>query len=73
MTLKQKQRWKLECDIMKRLEHRHVVQARDIPDVLNKYSGELPLMGMEYCSGGDLRKVDIFIAIAFNSSVSLFY
>merc|ERR1712226_79139 len=59
MTPKQKQRWKLECDIMRRLDHRHVVAAKDIPDILNKYNNtqELPLMGMEYCDGGDLRKV----------------
>jgi serine/threonine protein kinase len=57
MTQKHRERWTLEVDIMQRLNHRNVVAAKDVPAVLNVSAGELPLLAMEYCSGGDLRKV----------------
>ncbi|XP_048762019.1 inhibitor of nuclear factor kappa-B kinase subunit alpha-like isoform X2 [Ostrea edulis] len=57
MTQKHRERWTLEVDIMQRLNHRNVVAAKDVPPVLNVGVGELPLLAMEYCSGGDLRRV----------------
>lgn len=57
MTPKHKHRWKLEVEIMKRLSHPNVVRAVDVPSVLDVPETELPLLAMEYCSGGDLRKV----------------
>jgi len=57
MTLKHRQRWTLEVDIMKRLDHPNVIAARQVPPPLDVLESELPLLAMEYCSGGDLRKV----------------
>uniref|UniRef100_A0A9R1SPF5 IkappaB kinase n=2 Tax=Cyprinus carpio TaxID=7962 RepID=A0A9R1SPF5_CYPCA len=54
---KNKGRWSLEIQIMKRLNHMNVVAARDVPEELQKLAiNDLPLLAMEYCQGGDLRK-----------------
>ena len=42
---------------MKRLDHPNLVSARDVPSPLDVKDDELPLLAMEFCSGGDLRKV----------------
>ena len=42
---------------MKRLNHDNVVVALDVPGELDVGREELPLLAMEYCSKGDLRKV----------------
>lgn len=42
---------------MKRLDHPNLVSARDVPPPLDVKDDELPLLAMEFCSGGDLRKV----------------
>ncbi|XP_078421822.1 inhibitor of nuclear factor kappa-B kinase subunit beta isoform X6 [Cetorhinus maximus] len=40
-----------------RLNHVNVVAARDVPEGMQKLAlNDLPLLGMEYCEGGDLRK-----------------
>lgn len=43
-----------------RLEHVNVVAAREVPKEMHKLVGtnDLPLLAMEYCQGGDLRKVN---------------
>lgn len=41
-----------------RLNHVNVVQAREVPEELSSIAlNDLPLLAMEYCSRGDLRKV----------------
>lgn len=41
-----------------RLNHVNVVQAREVPEELSAIAlNDLPLLSMEYCSRGDLRKV----------------
>lgn len=57
MTPKHRDRWKLEIKIMKRLEHANVVKAVEVPPPLDVSSEEIPLLAMDYCAGGDLRKV----------------
>lgn len=59
MTKKHRQRWTQEVDIMKRLNHPNVVSAVDLPEELeSKHRNEgWPILAMEYCTGGDLRKV----------------
>ena len=61
MTAKHKQRWELEIQIMKRLNHDNVISAYEVPQVLDVIPGQLPLLAMEYCSGGDLRKVRVIL------------
>ncbi|XP_061585494.1 inhibitor of nuclear factor kappa-B kinase subunit beta [Cololabis saira] len=53
-----KERWCLEIQIMKRLDHVNVVAAREVPEGMQKLvaTNDLPLLAMEYCQGGDLRK-----------------
>ena len=52
-----RKRWQQEVEIMKRLRHPNLVSARDVPPSLDVSDDELPLLAMEFCSGGDLRKV----------------
>lgn len=53
-----KRRWSREIQIMKKLNHLNVVQARDVPEEFKSIAlNDLPLLTMEYCSGGDLRKL----------------
>ncbi|KAG7332294.1 hypothetical protein KOW79_004128 [Hemibagrus wyckioides] len=57
LSAKNKERWCLEIQIMKRLNHVNVVAAREVPEELKKLAtNDLPLLAMEYCQGGDLRK-----------------
>lgn len=57
MTPKHRSRWKLEVDIMSRLTHPNVVKAIVVPPELDVPASELPLLAMEYCNSGDLRKM----------------
>lgn len=44
--------------LLLRLNHANVVAARDVPEGMqNLAPNDLPLLAMEYCQGGDLRKV----------------
>lgn len=45
----------------RRLEHVNVVAAREVPEGMQKLvaTNDLPLLAMEYCQGGDLRKVKV--------------
>ncbi|KAJ8285974.1 hypothetical protein GJAV_G00033070 [Gymnothorax javanicus] len=57
LSAKNKERWCLEIQIMKRLHHENVVAAKEVPDGMQKMvTNDLPLLAMEYCQGGDLRK-----------------
>ncbi|XP_035235434.1 inhibitor of nuclear factor kappa-B kinase subunit beta [Anguilla anguilla] len=57
LSEKNKERWCLEIQIMKRLDHENVVAAREVPEGMQKLAtNDLPLLAMEYCQGGDLRK-----------------
>lgn len=74
MTEKHKRRWQLEVQIMRKLDHENVIAATDVPTVLDVRPTELPLLAMEYCSGGDLRKVYLvifrFVFIITSTSVA---
>uniref|UniRef100_A0A665X6R2 IkappaB kinase n=1 Tax=Echeneis naucrates TaxID=173247 RepID=A0A665X6R2_ECHNA len=45
---------------MRQLDHVNVVAAREVPDGMQRSvaTNDLPLLAMEYCQGGDLRKVE---------------
>uniref|UniRef100_A0A3Q3FET7 Inhibitor of nuclear factor kappa-B kinase subunit alpha n=1 Tax=Labrus bergylta TaxID=56723 RepID=A0A3Q3FET7_9LABR len=58
LNSKNKDRWSREIQIMKKLNHVNVVQAREVPEELSAIAlNDLPLLAMEYCSRGDLRKM----------------
>ncbi|MFT7807156.1 inhibitor of nuclear factor kappa-B kinase subunit alpha [Arapaima gigas] len=58
LTPKNRERWSREIQIMKKLNHLNVVTARDVPEELKQIAlNDLPLLAMEYCSRGDLRKL----------------
>ncbi|XP_007428379.1 inhibitor of nuclear factor kappa-B kinase subunit alpha [Python bivittatus] len=42
---------------MKKLNHPNVVKAQDVPEEMNFLVNDVPLLAMEYCSRGDLRKL----------------
>ncbi|CAG08563.1 unnamed protein product [Tetraodon nigroviridis] len=58
LSERNKERWCLEIEIIKRLDHVNVVAAREVPEGMQKLMAinDLPLLAMEYCQGGDLRK-----------------
>uniref|UniRef100_A0A803TWI2 IkappaB kinase n=1 Tax=Anolis carolinensis TaxID=28377 RepID=A0A803TWI2_ANOCA len=57
LSLRNRERWCLEIQIMKRLNHPNVVAARDVPEGMQSLAlNDLPLLAMEYCQGGDLRR-----------------
>lgn len=50
-----------------RLNHINVVTARDVPEEMKLIAlNDLPLLAMEYCSRGDLRKVSAFQVQSFS-------
>lgn len=57
LSSKNRERWCHEIQIMKKLDHANVVKACDVPEELNFLINDVPLLAMEYCSGGDLRKL----------------
>ncbi|KAL0964168.1 hypothetical protein UPYG_G00320140 [Umbra pygmaea] len=60
LNSKSRERWSREIQIMKKLSHDNVVRARDVPEEIQRCSiavNDLPLLAMEYCSRGDLRKL----------------
>ncbi|XP_075955013.1 inhibitor of nuclear factor kappa-B kinase subunit beta [Anarhichas minor] len=58
LSERNKERWILEIQIMKRLDHVNVVAAREVPEGMHEMItiNDLPLLAMEYCQGGDLRR-----------------
>ncbi|KAI5625060.1 inhibitor of nuclear factor kappa-B kinase subunit alpha, partial [Silurus asotus] len=58
LNARNKDRWSREIQIMKKLNHLNVVTARDVPEEMKHIAlNDLPLLAMEYCSRGDLRKL----------------
>uniref|UniRef100_A0A6Q2ZDT0 Inhibitor of nuclear factor kappa-B kinase subunit alpha n=1 Tax=Esox lucius TaxID=8010 RepID=A0A6Q2ZDT0_ESOLU len=58
LTPRNKDRWSREIQIMKKLNNLNVVTARDVPEEMKHIAlNDLPLLAMEYCSKGDLRKM----------------
>uniref|UniRef100_A0A3P9MNU1 Inhibitor of nuclear factor kappa-B kinase subunit alpha n=1 Tax=Oryzias latipes TaxID=8090 RepID=A0A3P9MNU1_ORYLA len=58
LTPRNRDRWSREIQIMKKLNHINVVTAQDVPEEMKRIAlNDLPLLAMEYCSRGDLRKV----------------
>lgn len=60
LTPKHVERWEKEVEIMNRLSHIAVVRCFQVPAELKGPPGDLPMLCMEYCSGGDLRKVGVY-------------
>ena len=42
---------------MQKLCHDNVIKAFPVPPALDVRDSDMPLLAMEYCEGGDLRKV----------------
>ncbi|XP_073542182.1 inhibitor of nuclear factor kappa-B kinase subunit alpha [Phyllobates terribilis] len=57
LSSKNKERWCQEIQIMKRLNHPNVVKACEVPPEMDIMVNSVPHLAMEYCSGGDLRKL----------------
>uniref|UniRef100_A0A8C3HBZ6 Component of inhibitor of nuclear factor kappa B kinase complex n=1 Tax=Chrysemys picta bellii TaxID=8478 RepID=A0A8C3HBZ6_CHRPI len=57
LSMKNQDRWCHEIQIMKKLNNPYVVKACDVPEEMNFLVNDVPLLAMEYCSGGDLRKI----------------
>ncbi|XP_070544403.1 inhibitor of nuclear factor kappa-B kinase subunit alpha-like [Ptychodera flava] len=50
--------WRREVEIVQTLEHENVVKALHVVELLEKSEdGEVSKLPLEYCNGGDLRKV----------------
>uniref|UniRef100_A0A4W3IGT7 Inhibitor of nuclear factor kappa-B kinase subunit alpha n=1 Tax=Callorhinchus milii TaxID=7868 RepID=A0A4W3IGT7_CALMI len=58
LSARNKQRWCHEIQIMEKLSHPNVVAAREVPVEMKSLAiNDVPFLVMEYCSGGDLRKL----------------
>lgn len=57
LTSVQQRRWSNEIDIMKRLKHPNIVKTELLPFELSSVEKDLPILCMEYCKKGNLRKV----------------
>lgn len=57
LTPMQQKRWVNEVDIMKRLRHPNIVKTESVPFKLPNVEENLPVLCMEYCKKGDLRKI----------------
>ncbi|MEJ1276347.1 hypothetical protein NN561_007251 [Cricetulus griseus] len=57
LSTKNRERWCHEIQIMKKLNHANIIKACDVPEELNFLINDVPLLAMEYCCGGDLRKL----------------
>ncbi|KAM4703312.1 inhibitor of nuclear factor kappa-B kinase subunit alpha [Rhinophrynus dorsalis] len=57
LSVKNKERWCQEIQIMKRLNHPNVVKACEVPPEMDFLVNDVPHLAMEYCAGGDLRKL----------------
>ncbi|XP_043260785.1 inhibitor of nuclear factor kappa-B kinase subunit alpha-like isoform X2 [Colletes gigas] len=57
LTETQRKRWIKEVQIMKCLEHKNIVKALELPFKYPDETIELPILCMEYCRRGNLRKV----------------
>uniref|UniRef100_A0A8D2L5K5 Inhibitor of nuclear factor kappa-B kinase subunit alpha n=1 Tax=Varanus komodoensis TaxID=61221 RepID=A0A8D2L5K5_VARKO len=57
LNVKNKDRWCHEIQIMKKLDHPNVVKAFEVPKELDFLVNNVPLLAMQYCSRGDLRKL----------------
>ncbi|XP_029167481.1 inhibitor of nuclear factor kappa-B kinase subunit alpha-like isoform X2 [Nylanderia fulva] len=57
LTPMQQIRWVNEVDIMKRLSHPNIIKTECIPFKLPNVEEKLPVLCMEYCKKGDLRKI----------------
>ncbi|XP_011707649.1 PREDICTED: inhibitor of nuclear factor kappa-B kinase subunit alpha [Wasmannia auropunctata] len=57
LTPTQRKRWANEVEIMKRLKHPNIVRTGNIPFKLPNVDENQPILCMEYCRKGDLRKI----------------
>ncbi|XP_020296804.1 inhibitor of nuclear factor kappa-B kinase subunit alpha-like isoform X2 [Pseudomyrmex gracilis] len=57
LTSVQQKRWSNEIDIMKRLKHPNIVKTELLPFELSSVEKDLPILCMEYCKKGNLRKI----------------
>lgn len=59
LTETQRNRWINEVEIMKRLRHRNIIKALELPFKHPDEKVDLPILCMEFCRKGDLRKVNM--------------
>nr|XP_003702368.1 PREDICTED: inhibitor of nuclear factor kappa-B kinase subunit alpha-like isoform X1 [Megachile rotundata] len=57
LTETQRNRWINEVHIMKRLKHQNIIKGLELPFKYPDDKLELPVLCMEFCKKGDLRKV----------------
>lgn len=58
LSARNKERWCHEIQIMKKLNNANVVKAREVPEEMQGVAfNDVPLLAMEFCTGGNLRKV----------------
>ena len=66
MNEKNRERWRQEVEFLKRIKHPNIIETRPLPLGLAEgecHTKSLPALCMEYCEGGDLRKVRLICAI----------
>ncbi|KAF7286367.1 hypothetical protein GWI33_005663 [Rhynchophorus ferrugineus] len=61
LSAKQRERWNMEVNFMKLVDHPNVIKYKEVDPILiefiNKYNpSKMPILPMEYCTKGNLRK-----------------
>ena len=60
LSAKNRPRWRDEISMMRENQHSNLVGYRDIPPkLIAQINSPEQCLGMEYCEGGDLRRVRI--------------
>ncbi|XP_053973382.1 inhibitor of nuclear factor kappa-B kinase subunit alpha-like [Hylaeus volcanicus] len=57
LSVSQQNRWVKEVEIMKHLNHKNIIKSLDLPFRYPDENIKLPILCMEFCRKGDLRKV----------------
>ena len=60
----------MEVYIIGKLNHDNVIRSVQLPPHLHPPPGDPPVLAMEFCEGGDLRKVTIHLLFIIIQRVS---
>lgn len=71
MTSRMLEKWNAEVDIMSKINHENIVKALPTPPQLCAKANEPAPLVMEYCSGGDLRNVSVWVRYLMGVKVLL--
>ena len=73
MTHEQRKRWAIEVEIMLKLNHDNVIRAVPLPEEFMALTFDIQPLAMEYCVGGDLRRVSVKMSEGFFGLMLIYF